>query len=537
MSKNKEINAGELKIDKKIEGARIDKVLISISVFFVVLLVGLLYTNPETSQEIANVIFGKMTSWFGSFTLIFTFLGFVLLIGVALSKYGNIKLGDHEPEHSTFKWVAMMISCGLGSATIYWAFIEWAYYIGTPGLGIEANSIRAFEMALPYNMFHWGFSAWTLYALVGLPMCYHFYVRKNEGLSLSSIISKITGIKKDGIIGTIINVMFIFICFGGLSITLGVSVPLVSEVLCAVVGITPTFAMNVALILIISIVYSLSSYIGIEKGMARISDWNGKLAIFFLLAILVLGPGLFIINNTTNSLGLMLQNFVGMSLFTDSIGQTGFPQSWTIFYWLYWITYAPFTGIFIAKVSKGRTIKSVIINTLVSGSIGCFAFFGVIGSLSIDRQMKGLVDMTGLLGAGKDTYAIIEVMKTLPFSSIFMIIFSIVAVLFLSTTLDGAAFTMASTATPGLKENENPHPIHRLFWCVLLALVPLVMIFIGANLNTIKTAAIITGVPIIFLMIIMVYGWIKWMVKDYQVYTKKENNYILIDKEKDGSYE
>src|SRR6056297_2495907 len=153
-------------------GKKIDKLLVSISLIFVLLIVGLLYVQPEKSQSIANTIFGAMTNWFGSITLLFTFLGFLLLIGIAVSKYGNIKLGDYEPEYSTFKWVAMMISCGLGSATVYWAFVEWAYYIGTPGLGIAANSTRAFEMALPYNMFHWGFSAWTLYALVGLPICY-----------------------------------------------------------------------------------------------------------------------------------------------------------------------------------------------------------------------------------------------------------------------------------------------------------------------------------------------------------------------------
>ncbi|PAB59702.1 BCCT family transporter [Anaeromicrobium sediminis] len=494
---------------------KIDKLLISISLSVVLAIVGLLYFKPDESQAVANVIFGKMTNWFGSATLLFTFFGFILLVYVAISKYGNIRFGDSEPEYSTFKWVSMMISCGLGSATIYWAFIEWAYYIGTPGLGIEANTQRAFEMALPYNMFHWGFSAWTLYALVGLPMCYHFHVRKNKGLSLSSIISEITGIKQNGIIGRILDVMFIFICFGGLSITLGVSVPLVSQVLSAVLGITPSFMMNIVLILIISVVYSLSSYIGIQKGMAMISNMNTKLAIGFCVGIVILGPGLFIIANTTNALGLMLQNFVQMSLYTDPIGKTGFPQSWTIFYWLYWITYAPFTGIFIAKVSKGRTLRSVVTNTIISGSAGCFFFFGVISSLSLDRQLRGIVDMVKMLGEGNDTVAIIEVLRTLPFSGIFMLIFCIVSVLFLATTLDGAAFTMASTATPGLKENEEPHPMHRLFWCVALALVPLTLIFIGANLNTIKTAAIITGIPILVIMIVMIIGWMKWMAKDF----------------------
>lgn len=494
---------------------KVDKLIISFSVALVLVVVGLLYFMPTESQTFANNIFGKMTQWFGSAALLFTFLGVLLLAFVAVSKYGKIRLGNAKPEYSTFKWVSMMIACGLGSATVYWAFIEWAYYIGTPGLGIEPNSQKAFEMALPYNMFHWGFSAWTLYALVGIPICYHIYIRKNQGLSLSSIISSITGIKQNGIIGRIVDIMFIFICFGGLSITLGVSVPLVNEVLSTVIGIKPSFMMNIMLILIISIVYSLSSYIGLQKGMARISNWTTKLAIILCIGILITGPTFFIIANSTNALGLMLQNFIQMSLFTDPIGQSGFPQSWTIFYWLYWITYAPFTGIFIAKVSKGRTIRSVITNTLVSGSAGCFLFFGVISSLAIDRQIKGMVDVVGMLGAGKDNSAIIAVLQTLPLSSIFMILFCVVSVLFLASTLDGAAFTMASTATPKLKENEDPHPMHRLFWCVMLAIVPLTMIFIGADLNTIKTSAIITGVPVIIIMIVMVVGWMKWMIKDF----------------------
>jgi BCCT family betaine/carnitine transporter len=279
-------------------------------------------------------------------------------------------------------------------------------------------------------------------------------------------------------------------------------------------GIEPSFMMNVVLILIISVVYSLSSYIGLKKGMAMISNMNTKLAIVFCVGIIVVGPGLFIIANTTNAFGLMLQNFTQMSLFTDPIGQSGFPQSWTMFYWLYWITYAPFTGIFIAKVSKGRTLRSVVLNTIVSGSLGCFMFFGVISSLSLDRQLSGEVDMVGMLANGQDTNAIIEVLRTLPMSSLFMVVFSIISVLFLATTLDGAAFTMAATATKDLKEDEEPHPIHRLFWCVALALVPLTMIFIGADLSTIKTCAIITGVPIIFVMMVLIYGWLKWMVED-----------------------
>lgn len=525
-----EFKDGYLTVPKGIGlGIELDENIIATSLSVVLALVVAMVLKPEQSQSIAGLIFNNMTTWFGPTTLILTLLGLMILIGVAVSRYGNIKLGDSDPEYSTFKWVAMMISCGLGSATVYWAFIEWAYYIGTPGLGIEPFSQRAMEMALAYNMFHWGFSAWGIYALVALPMCYHFYVRKNKGLSLSAMVCAITGIKQGGIISRIIDVMFIFICFGGLSITLGLSVPLVSTVLSTVLGIEPSFIMNVVLIVIISVVYSLSSYIGIQKGMSKISNYNTKLAIILCLGIIIVGPRTFIFEYTTNSFGLMIQNYFEMSFFTDSIGQSGFPQSWTIFYWLYFVAYAPFTGIFIAKVSKGRTLRSVIINTVISGSMGCFLFFGVIASLSLDRQINGLVDTVGMLANGKDTLAIIDIMNTLPFSSIFMIIFCIISVLFLATTLDGAAFTMAATATPNLGQNEEPHPLHRLFWCVALALVPLTMIFIGANLNTIKTCAIITGVPVMGIMVVMVYGWIKWMKEDYGLEVKEVKRNLPIE--------
>lgn len=498
-----------------VEKKKLDTFLIGISLVVVFAVVACLYFAPEASQSAASSIFKTLTNMFGSFTLLFTFFGVILLLLIALTKFGSIKLGEGQPEYSTFKWIAMMVSCGLGSATVYWAFIEWAYYIGTPGLGIAASSQLAYEMSVPYTMFHWGISAWTLYALAGLPIAYHFHVRKNSGLSLSGVISAMTGLKPTNVICRIVDVLFIFICFGGLSITLGVSVPLVTEILSAVLGITPSFSINLGIILVLSILYSFSSYIGLKKGMAKISDYNIKLVGLFCLGVLICGPTLFIISNTTQSLGLMLQNFIHMSLFTDSVGKSGFPETWTIFYWLYWITYAPFTGVFIAKVSKGRSVRSVIANTLLSGSAGCFLFFGILGSLSMHSQISGAVDMVGMLAAGSDNAAIVQVLYTLPGSALFMVVFCISTLLFLATTLDGAAFTMASTSTPGLHNDEEPSPMLRLFWCVMLSLVPLTMILIKANLNTIKTCAIITAIPIIFIMLIMLVGWVRWMLHDF----------------------
>ncbi len=499
---------------------RLDLPLLLISVGTVLGLVALLTIFPEGSKAVAGKIFDTFTAVFGTPVLVFVFGVVVFLFCVAVSKYGRIRLGGEAPEYSNFSWVAMMICAGLGSATVYWAFVEWAYYYNAPPLGIAAGTSNAYEFATTYNLFHWGISAWATYCVAALPVAYHFHVRKNKGLSLSAVCTAVLNKDKPGplwkVVCRIIDVIFIFTCFGGLSITLAVSVPMVSEILCSIFKTSPTFGTNVALILLISVVYSLSSYVGIDKGMKRISSSNTYLAILFCIGVLVFGPTSFIVKNTVNGLGLMFQNYIHMSLWTDPINNGGFPEGWTIFFWLYWITYTPFMALFISRVSRGRTLRSVIINTLVSGASGCFFFFGVIGSFSMNANITGAVPVAQMLAAGQDNPAIVMVMNTLPFSTIFILLFAVVSILFLATTLDSAAYTMAATVTPGLKENEEPSPFHRLFWCVMLAAVPLGMMFIEAPIGTIKTCAIATATPLTFILIYMLYGMIRWMVSDYK---------------------
>ena len=499
---------------------RLDLPLLLISVGTVLGLVALLTIFPEGSKEVADKIFSTFTAIFGTPVLVFVFAVVVFLFSIAVSKYGKIRLGNEKPEYSTFAWVAMMICAGLGSATVYWAFVEWAYYYNAPPLGIPTGTSNAYEFATTYNLFHWGISAWATYCIAALPVAYHFHVRKNKGLSLSAVCTAVLNKENPGpiwkVVCRIIDVIFIFTCFGGLSITLGVSVPMVAEIVCSIFNLAPTFTTNVVLILIISVVYSLSSYVGISRGMKRISSYNTYLAIAFCAGILIFGPTAFILKNTVNSLGLMFQNYIHMSLWTDPIDNSGFPEGWTIFFWLYWITYTPFMALFISRVSKGRTLRSVIINTLISGASGCFFFFGVIGSFSMDANITGVVPVAQMLADGLDNASIVLVMNTLPAATLFILLFAVVSILFLATTLDSAAYTMAATVTPGLKENEDPSPFHRLFWCIMLAAVPLGMMFIEAPIGTIKTCAIATATPLTFILIYMVYGMIRWMVSDYR---------------------
>ncbi|SIN74866.1 BCCT family transporter [Halodesulfovibrio marinisediminis] len=499
---------------------QLDKFLLITSLSIVTAIVLGLTMFPEAGKAGANTLFSTFTMLFGTPVLLAVFAAVVFLTILGFSKYGNIRLGLGKPEYSTFSWVSMMICAGLGSATVYWAFTEWAYYFNAPPLGFQTNTTGAYEIGTAYNLFHWGISAWATYCIASLPVAYHFHVRKNKGLSLSAVCTAIRGDDKPmtpfwKAVCRVIDIIFIFTCFGGLSITLGVSVPMVSEIVCSVIGIPATFGVNLTIIIVISAVFSLSSYIGIAKGMAKISSMNTYFAIAFCLAVFLIGPTLFIAKSTVNGLGTMFQNFVKMSLWTDPVNNSGFPEGWTIFYWLYWITYTPFVGLFVTKISKGRTIRAVIMNMLLSGSAGCFFFFGIIGNFSQHANINGVVEVAKLISTGKGNFAIVQLLNTLPLSTIFIVVFAIISILFLATTLDSAAYTMAATVTPGLKTGEDPAPFHRLFWCIMLAAVPLAMMFIDAPLNTIKTCAIVTSIPLSFIIGYMVYGFVKWMGQDY----------------------
>lgn len=494
---------------------KLDKPLMGISLSVILFVVFGLAIYPEAGNDIASTLFSTLTNQFGEMFLLFGFFSVIYLAFIALGKYGNIKLGDEVPEYSKFSYLAMMICAGLGSATVYWAFVEWGYYYMAPPFGIEAYTPLAAEWATSYNMFHWGITAWSLYCIASLPVAYSFHVKKNPKLKLSAVCESIMGKYYNAALGRVIDTIFIFSCVGAMGITLGLSVPMVTAGIASLLGVESSFGMNVGLMLFITAIFSISSYVGIKKGMAMLSDWNTKLAIVFVLLILVVGPTSFIIDQMTNGYGLMLQNFIRMSLWTDPVEGGSFPTSWTVFYWAYWMTYVPFMALFVTKVSKGRTLKEVIGSMVLGGSAGCFIFFGVLGSFSMSVHLTEILDVTGIMNESGGSATVIAVLKTLPFSSIFLVMFIVMSTLFLATTLDSASFTLAATSSNQLDEDANPPTELRLFWCLILAAVPLTMMFIDAPLNTVQTLAIVTSLPLMVVIFVMLYGFNKWLKEDF----------------------
>lgn len=492
-----------------------DKILAITSLAFVFISVAGLAIYSAESIEIASKMMYWATSIFTTPVLLFSFLSIIFIGVLAFSKYGKIKLGEGKPEYSTLSWIFMFILSGIGSSTLYWGFLDWAYYYQTPGLSLAPESTDALKYSVAYSFFHSGISAWAIYALASISLCYSFHVRKNKGLSLASIIEAVTGFKATGPIGRIVDLLFLLCMFGALTISLVLTAVTFTNILSLLTGIPNTFTTKVAIILVVAVVFALSSYVGMENGMKRISKVVCLGVVFFAVYVLIFGPTQFILNNSLMSFGLMATNFVDMSLFTDSMGDGKFTREWTVFYWLWWISYAPGVALFVTRVSKGRTIKSVILAMVLGGSIGLWFIFGVFENFSVYNFIHGVVNVPGILNQEGGEIAIGQLLSLLPGGQIIMWLFLAIMVVFLAAHMDAVGYAVTVTCTRGLKENQDPSPKARLFWCVMLTLVPIAMIFSKAPLDTMKTATIITALPFIIIILIQTYGLIKWLIEDY----------------------
>ena len=341
----------------------IDKPISITCVALIVAFVALVIVKPDATINAVNVIFDYATAIFGVPILWFVFIGLFVCLYLAFGKYGKIKLGDGKPEYSLFSYIAMMMCAALAATAVYYSFVEWSFYLAEPSFGLEPYSREAAEYALPYAFFHWGFAVQVVFVLLGVCMAYGFYVKKVPHLRVSAICGEMMGnYKYKKPLGKIIDALTILSIIGGVGVvSMGVGVPIITAAISKVFGVDASFAVNLIVLLIVGAVFTLTSFVGVKKGMKRLSDLTMYLAIGLMAFIFIFGPTGFILKNFTYSCGKMLSNYIDMSLFTDPIGNSGFPEANTIFLFTLAFNYAALMGIFIAKISKGRTSKAGVL--------------------------------------------------------------------------------------------------------------------------------------------------------------------------------
>ncbi|WP_394497740.1 BCCT family transporter [Shewanella sp. ENK2] len=450
----------------------------------------------------------------------FAYLGlgiaaFFFMIYIVFSDIGQIKLGDPDesPEFGLASWAAMLFCGGIGASILYWGTIEWAYYYQNPPFQLAAGSEEAIRWAATYGLFHWGPIAWCIYMIPAIPIAYFFYVRKQPVLKVSAALMPVIGEANSfGKLGKVIDVLFIFGLLGGAATTLGLAAPLINEGISYLFGIPATTGSQICVLMLCTTIFAYSAYMGMDKGIKILSNINFWGALGLLVFVLVCGPTIFMLETGLDSIGRMLSNFFVMATWAEPFGGLGtfedthFPQDWTIFYWAWWLVFAPSMGLFIARISRGRTIKQMITGAVFFGSLGCSMYFIILGNYGLSLQLSGQLDVVALLNSEGATRAIFAILEQLPFSTVVIAVFTLLCIIFTATTFDSISYILASVVQTNV--TEDPMRWNRLFWAFTLSFMPSALMFMG-GLATLQTAAIVGGLPLLVIAVMLMISGVK----------------------------
>ncbi|CAM3542758.1 BCCT family transporter [Parendozoicomonas haliclonae] len=488
--------------------------LIDKTTFFgaVLLLLGVVIPLAIWPEQGAYWIAGAKTIMTDKFGFLYLALGLAAIffaIYIVFSDIGQIKLGDpdEEPEYATASWAAMLFCGGIGASILYWGCIEWAYYYQSPPFQLEPGSEEAIRWAATYGIFHWGPIAWAIYLIPALPIAYFYYVRKKPVLKISAALMPVIGEdRSNGLLGKLVDVLFIFGMLGGGATTLGLAAPLITEGANILFGVPKTTGVQVVVLMICTSIFAYSAYAGMDKGIKVLSNINFWGAMGLLAFVLVTGPTIFMLETGLDSLGRMMTNIFHMATWAEPFGgygtfeDTHFPQDWTIFYWAWWLVFAPSMGLFIARISRGRTIKQMVSGSIFFGSLGCALFFMTLGNFGLSLQLSGQVDVVGILNTEGANKAIFTILEQLPMSNLVIAVFTLLCIIFTATTFDSISFILASVVQNNV--TEDPMRWNRLFWAFALSFLPAVLMFMG-GLSTLQTAAIVGGLPLLVITVML----------------------------------
>ena len=491
----------------------------------VILLVCLpLALYPETGGQIVLTAYQFISTEFGFLYMLAGVAVTIFLLRLAFGRYGKIVLGEDgdKPEFSDYSWAAMLFCAGIGGGLMFWAPVEWAYYLEAPPFGVDAGSVRAAEWAAAYGLFHWGPTAWCFYGLPTIAIAYAFYVKRVPFLRLSASCRYVIGTNEESGAARIIDFLFMIALLGGAGSSIGFTTPLIAACISRLTGIDNGFGLEMFAVFLCVGLFSASVWMGLRKGIKRLSDINLGLALVLLAFVLIVGPTVFILKTSVESVGLMLANIVRLNTWTDAFTESNFTETWTIWYWAWWIAYGPFVGLFVTRISRGRTIRQVILGMIGYGSLGAMLFYMVLGNYGLSLEWFEILSITTILDEQGQSLAVVAILGQLPWPGIAIAVFCIVTVVFTATTYDSASYILAASATRQIGVGDDPARWHRLFWAAALAVIPLTLMFAGrladdprAGLTVVQTATLVASFPILFVGILMSVSLLKQLRADH----------------------
>ena len=491
----------------------IDWQTLIISISVILLLSVLLFLFPERGNRGIEIAFQFLTQRLGWLYIGFGIVTILFLIGLALSPYRNIQLGPkgEPPRYSGLTWAGMLFSTGIGTALLYWGTIEWIDYYLTPPFDIEPKSTEAHQWAMSYGMFHWGLIGWGFYALSAVCFSHAYYVRKESSPSLANACAPILKTAVYRWPGRLVNAMFMIGLIGSASTGLGLTTPLITESFKTFFGLEPSFGFTIGSIVLIITLIALSVSFGLDRGIKRLSNCNLILMFAILGVVYFSGPTLAITKQGFESITFMVRQFPAMSGIYYPGKNGAFTESWTVFYWAWWIAFGPFVGMFISKISGGRTLGQLIWGVLGYGTLGCMLCFIIFGGYASILEHQQSVEIIKTFNENRHA-AVVQVMTSLPLGQWILPLFFLLCISFAATTYDSASYTLALAATRSIRKNQDPARWHRVLWAITLGILPLSILSIGGQsqvLVGLQTISVVVSIPMLMISILMTASFIK----------------------------
>ena len=482
--------------------------LISAGVMLTLILLCTLYTEwSESFFQAVQKTISFHFSWVFTGTTSF-FLIFVLAL--AFSRYGKIRLGDSgdEPDFDGLTWFAMLFSAGMGIGLVFWSIAEPITHYVKPPVG-KGESLFSEELAMRFTYFHWGFHAWAVFMVVALSLSYFSY-RKGLPLTIRSAFFPILGKKIFGPIGHAIDIFAVVGTMFGVSTSLGLGVMQVNSGLNFLMGLPETDWVQVILIISITAIAAVSVGLGLEKGISRLSQLNLVLAGFLLLFVLLLGPTAYVLQNFFHSVEDYFMSIPLLSFMGEKISESDWRSSWTTFYWAWWISWAPFVGVFIARISRGRTIRELILTGLLGPALATFFWISIFGGTALNFEIVRGEPISEAVFSNVGT-ALFVTLERLPYHGILATLSIFVIVVFFVTSSDSGSLVIDMLTAGG---DPNPPAIQRIFWAIVEGGVAIALLMAG-GLGTLQTAAIASGFPLALLLVAMCFSLTKALRKEF----------------------
>jgi glycine betaine transporter len=473
--------------------------------------------SPASLSSVFDTTLASITRNFGWLYLWVVLALVIFALFLAFSRYGDLKLGgeDDEPEFSVGAWFAMLFAAGMGIGLVFWGVAEPVSHYMTPPPGIVPQTPEAANAAMRYSFFHWGLHPWAVYSIVALAIAFFQYRR--QGVALVSEATSSLPWRPIRRLSGLFNVLAVIATAFGVAASLGMGALQINSGMKAVFGLPVNPAMQVTIIVITTVVFITSAVTGVSRGIKWLSSANMILAILLALALLFLGPTIAVIDTMTNTLGAYLSELIRMSLRMTPFRESGWIGSWTIFYWAWWVSWSPFVGLFIARVSRGRTIREFIFGTVLAPTLAAFIWFSVFGGTALNMEIWQGV-LIAEAAANDASTALFAMFDAMPLGVLMSVVATVLVFVFFITSGDSATLVLGMMSTGG---NPDPSARVKTMWGLLIAGIAISLLLAG-GLQAVRTATIAFALPFLGVILLMSIALWRGVREDWKEEQRRE---------------